>query len=131
MVCTFFGHRDSPDSIITRLRSTIIDLIVNKDVSLFYVGNNRNFNRLAANVLSELTGCYDIKYYIVLSSLPKSKDLYDENTILPEGIEKVFPKFAINYRNLWMLDRSDYVVIYVINNIGSGAVKFKEKVTPK
>lgn len=128
MVCTFFGHRDSPDSIIPRLRSTIIDLIVNKDVSLFYVGNNGNFDRMVSHILSELSSEYDFKYYVVLSSFLKNND--PENvTIIPEGIESVYPKFAINYRNQWMIDHSDYVVTYVINNIGSCAAKFKEKAT--
>ena len=126
MVCTFFGHRDSPDSIIPRLRSTIIDLIVNKDVSLFYVGNNGNFDRMVSHILLELSSEYDFKYYVVLSYFPKN--IYpDHITIVPEGIESVYPKFAINYRNNWMLTHSEYVVTYVVNNIGSGAAKYKEK----
>ena len=32
MVCTFFGHKDTPKEIEPTLRSTLIDLIENKNV---------------------------------------------------------------------------------------------------
>ena len=38
MVCTFFGHKDTPKEIEPTLRSTLIDLIENKNVNVFYVG---------------------------------------------------------------------------------------------
>ena len=37
MVCTFFGHKDTPKEIEPTLRSTLIDLIENKNVNVFYV----------------------------------------------------------------------------------------------
>ncbi len=37
--CTFFGHRDCPDAIETKLREVLIDLITNHGVDMFYVGN--------------------------------------------------------------------------------------------
>ena len=49
----------------------------------------------------------------------------DEHSILPEGIEAVPRRFAINYRNKWMLTKSDIVVTYVTRNFG-GAAQFKE-----
>lgn len=36
--CTFFGHRECPDSIKTQLREVLIDLITNRDVDMCYVG---------------------------------------------------------------------------------------------
>lgn len=44
--CTFFGHHDCPSSIKEKLYETIIDLIENHDVSMFYVGNHGSFTRL-------------------------------------------------------------------------------------
>lgn len=46
MVCTFFGHKDTPKEIEPTLRSTLIDLIENKNVNVFYVGNNGNFDTI-------------------------------------------------------------------------------------
>ena len=39
MVCTFFGHKDTPKEIEPTLRSALIELIENKNVTVFYVGN--------------------------------------------------------------------------------------------
>ena len=47
------------------------------------------------------------------------------HTVFPEGLESVPPRYAIDRRNRWMLDRSDYVVTYVRNPYG-GAAKYKE-----
>ena len=34
--CTFFGHRDCPDTIKPRLREVLVDLIENHNVDMFY-----------------------------------------------------------------------------------------------
>ena len=47
------------------------------------------------------------------------------DTILFEGFENVPKRFAIDRRNRWMIDQSDYVVTYVTHDIGSGAAKFR------
>ena len=41
-----------------------------------------------------------------------------------EGIENHLPRFAIAFRNRWMIKKSDYVVTYVTRSFG-GAYKFK------
>ena len=125
MTCTFFGHRDTPKEKEPILKSTLIDIIENKNVDTFYIGNNGNFDSMVCTVLSELSEKYPIKYYIVLSYVPKQKTENSERTILPEGIETVPLRFAISYRNKWMIEQSDYVVICVSRSWG-GAAQFKE-----
>ena len=44
LTCTFFGHKDTPKEIEPTLRSTLVDLIENKNVLKFYVGNHGNFD---------------------------------------------------------------------------------------
>ena len=44
--CTFFGHRDCPETIQPKIRTAVIDLIENHGVTMFYVGNQGNFDRL-------------------------------------------------------------------------------------
>lgn len=56
--------------------------------------------------------------------MPNKNDNPDERSILPEGIETVSRRFAINYRNKWMLTKSDIAVTYVTHNFG-GAYLFK------
>lgn len=60
MVCTFFGHNDTPKEIEPTLRSTLIDLIENKKVNVFYVGNNGNFDTMVRHQLEDLSKTYPI-----------------------------------------------------------------------
>ena len=122
---TFFGHRDTPKEIEPTLRSTLIDLIENKNVNVFYVGNHGNFDAMVRRQLEDLSKTYPIKYYVVLAYMPSKNDEPDEHSILPEGIETVPRRFAINYRNKWMLNKSDIVVTYVTRKFG-GAWEFKQ-----
>ena len=127
MVCTFFGHKDTPKEIEPTLRSTLIDLIENKNVNVFYVGNNGNFDTMVRRQLEDLSQTYPITYSIVLAYLPTEKNKYDDLThaIYPEGLETVPKRFAISWRNKWMIEQSDIVVTYVTHSFG-GAAQFKE-----
>ena len=127
MVCTFFGHKDTPKEIEPTLRSTLIDLIANKNVNVFYVGNNGNFDTMVRHQLEDLSHIYPVTYSVVLAYLPTEKNKYDDlsNTIYPEGLETVPKRFAISWRNKWMIQQSDVVVTYVTHNFG-GAAQFKE-----
>ena len=128
--CTFFGHHDCPSSIKPKLREVLTDLIKNHSVDVFYVGNKGAFDWLVRSVLRELVQEYpQINYAVVLERMPsKQSEDYPEDfsdTMLPEGIEEVHPRFAIVWRNKWMLRQSDYVVTYVTHSWG-GAAQFAE-----
>ena len=127
MVCTFFGHKDAPKEIEPTLRSTLIDLIENKNVAMFYIGNNGKFDTMVRRQLEDLSRTYSITYNVVLAYLPTKKNKYDNltNTIYPEGIETVPKRFAISWRNKWMIQQSDIVVTYVTHALG-GASQFKD-----
>ena len=126
MMVTFFGHKDTPKEIEPTLRSTLVDLIENHGATEFYVGNNGNFDTMVHRQLEDLSQTYPITYNVVLAYLPTKKSEYDDytNTILPEGIETVPKRFAISYRNKWMVEQSDIVVTYVTHTYG-GAAQFK------
>ena len=129
-VCTFFGHHDCPESIKPKLRDVLIELIENHSVDLFYVGNKGAFDRLVRSVLRELAQEYpQVNYAVVLERMPGKQDEDDpedySDTLLPEGIEEVPPRFAISWRNDWMLRQSDFVVTYITHSWG-GAAKFAE-----
>ena len=127
MICTFFGHRDTPPEIKTLLRQILSDLIEQQGVKRFFVGNQGNFDAMARSLLAEFEQTHGISYEIVLAYLPRQEDpLCDtDHTVLPEGIESVPPRFSIEYRNKWMIDHSDIVVTYVRHSFG-GATKFKK-----
>ena len=128
--CTFFGHRDCPSSIKSKLRKVLIDLIESHAVDMFYVGQQGAFDAMVRSVLKELVSLYPrINYAVVLERMPPKRDEFDTrdypDTMLPEGIETVHPRFAISWRNKWMIKQSDYVVTYIIHSWG-GAAQFAE-----
>ena len=123
---TFFGHKDTPQETEPTLRATLLDLIINKNATVFFVGNNGNFDAMVRNQLKELSVIYPIKYSVVLAYLPDERNTDDmSDTIYPEGLEAVPKRFAISWRNKWMLKQSDIVVTYVKHSFG-GAAQFKE-----
>ena len=129
-VCTFFGHHDCPLSIKPMLREALTDLIENHSVDVFYVGNKGAFDRFVRAILRELIQEYPhIRYAVVLERMPvrRSDDVLEDysDTMLPEGIEEVHPRFAIVWRNKWMLGQSDFVVTYITHSWG-GAAQFAE-----
>ena len=129
--CTFFGHRDSPSSIRGVLSAEIERLINEKDVNTFYVGTQGNFDRMVYSVLAELRKRYQhIKVYRVLAYMPKLGDTDTYDTIVPEGIETTYPRYAIIKRNKWMIDHSDYVIAYVTHTFG-GAYQAVERAKKK
>lgn len=128
--CTFFGHRDCPETIKPKIRTAVIDLIENHGVTMFYVGNQGNFDRMVRSVLKETTTAYPgVGYAVVLAYMPSAKvaNLSEDfsDTMLPEGIEKVPKRYAIPWRNKWMIAHADYVVTYITHSYG-GAAKFQE-----
>ena len=68
---------------------------------------------------------YHIHYAVVLAYMPGQLIEYMDfsDTMLPEGIEGIHPRFAISWRNNWMLRKADYVVTYVTHTWG-GAHRF-------
>lgn len=127
---TFFGHRDCPSSIKSKLRKVLIDLIESHAVDMFYVGQQGSFDSMVRSVLKELVSLYPhINYAVVLERIPPKRDEFDirdySDTMLPEGIETVHPRFAISWRNKWMIKQSDYVVTYITHSWG-GAAQFAE-----
>lgn len=126
--CTFFGHRECPDSVGPRLRAVLEALIVERGVDIFYVGHQGQFDALVRRTLQALCQIYpQIHYAVVLAYLPRPggepQDYAD--TLFPEGIETVPKRYAISWRNRWMLGRADYVVTYVTHSWG-GAARFAE-----
>ena len=130
MVCTFFGHRDTPEKIEPMLKSALMDLIMNKNVDKFYVGNEGKFDYMARRLLKEMKVNYPhINYAVVLAYMPGKRGEFDladySDTIYPDCLADVPLKFAIAKRNMWMIDRADCVLTYV-RGVTGGAFKFKQ-----
>ncbi len=121
--CTFFGHRDTDEEVIPRLKNTILDLIENKKVDVFYIGNNGNFDLLATEILNEATEKYPHISFFVVSAYERVR----LKTVRQETIYPLFLKSSLSPipdRNRWMVEKCDYVVTYVNRSFG-GASRFK------
>lgn len=69
-----------------------------------------------------------LQYAVVLAYPPGMVNALEDysDTMLPEGIETVHPRYAISRRNDWMLQRSDYVITYITHSWG-GAAQYAKK----
>lgn len=128
--CSFFGHRDCPDDLMPLLKNVILELIATHRVDMFYVGHQGGFDRLVRGVLREITQeCPRAQYAVVLAYTPSGGPAADTaDTMLPEGIELVHPRYAISWRNNWMLQQSDFVIAYVAHSWGGAAQYVKEAI---
>ena len=109
----------------------LVDLVEKHRVDNFYVGRQGAFDAIALSVLKNLIRQYPhIQYSVVLERIPEKRNcsgIFEGiDTMLPEGIETVHPRYAILWRNNWMLNRSDFIVAYIRHSWG-GAAKFVEK----
>lgn len=129
MICTFLGHRDTPSSIQPYLLALLRNLIEKEGASRFFVGNQGAFDHMATGILRQLKREYShICFTIVLAYLPtKQKTSYvaDCDTLFPEELETSPPRFAIDKRNHWLINRADTVITYVVRS-GGNAARFKK-----
>lgn len=131
--CTFFGHRECSEEIRPELVRVLTELIEHRGVDTFYVGNQGRFDALVRGVLRELKVAYpNIEYAVVLAYMPGRKAEYEDfsDTMLPEGIEAIHPHFAISWRNMWLVNHSDYVVTNITHD-WSGANRYAQKAKEK
>ena len=129
----FFGHREVTHNIREKLTAIIESLTTEDNVTEFYVGHQGQFDNMVYSVLKELKANYPhIRYTVVLAYMPDEhiKEVYGEDTLFPDGMEKVPKKYAISKRNDWMIRQSGFAVCYV-HKITGGAAKFREKAEKK
>ena len=135
-VCCFFGHRDTPDDIKDKLRQEVRFLIIKENARKFYVGNQGHFDYMAFTVLREMKSEFPvIDYAVVLAYMP-DRPVYEysyfkpEESLFPDGLEKVPRKYGILWRNDWMIKKADTVICYV-NHYFCGAGSMIEKAQKK
>lgn len=132
MTTAFFGHGNAPSDLEPRIEQAVIQLIEENENITFLVGTHGRFDAMARSVLKRLAPQYpNMKYRIVLAYMPVKKEDEEDRfeglpTTLPEGIENVPKKYAISYRNNYMVKECDAVICYITHDWG-GAWKFVHK----
>lgn len=135
MTCCFFGHKDAPSSIYNKLEEAIEKVITDQGVTSFLVGNQGHFDSMALKALRCMKEKYPhISYNVALAYMPSEKEEWNPyefgETMLPEGIEGVHPRYAISWRNKWMVNESDMVIVYITHSWG-GAARYVEMAEKK
>ncbi len=134
MIITFCGHAQYTESEADRqkLLSLLVELIGDRP-ALLYLGGYGGFDAFARRCgklyqkTHPNTRLVFVTPYITESyqknHLNDQKALYDE--ILYPGLEDKPLKFAISYRNKWMVEQADYVIAYITHNWGGACQTYK------
>ena len=123
-VCVFFGHKEC--SLDAEALRNVIEGLIGQGVEHFLVGHQGWFDGMVRRCLKSLQEQYPhIQYSVVLAYLPTERQEYEDytDTMYPEGIESVHPRYAINWRNRYLVKVADICVCYIDHTWG-GAYKF-------
>ena len=129
--CSFFGHRDVviTKNLKDKLKEIIENLIINENCYTFYFGEMGDFDNLCYEIVSEFKKFYPTinRIYVCTDEKTlfkrKRKNLkkYEQETVLTLDFSWWYT--IIYYRNLAIIDNSDFVIFYVLNKENSGANK--------
>ena len=116
--CFFIGHREADERLLPILTAAIERLIIEEQVSFFYVGGYGGFDRIAATAVKRMKLHHpEITLMLVLPYHPGERPIETPNgfdgTYYPEGLEKVPRRYAIVRTNEIMVKQSDWLVSYV------------------
>lgn len=136
MICCFFGHSTCPNTVRQILKQEIVKMSGGPEKVIFYVGHQGQFDSMVRSVMKELIKeGKEVDYSVVLAYMPGERYEFDSpdayaDTMYPEGLESVHPKYAITWRNSWMVEKADKIICYVKYRTG-GAYQFVEKARRK
>ena len=120
MIATFCGHsRISQSAEVEKWLYTVTQRLIEQGITTFYLGGYGAFDSLAASVLRKQKKRYpQIELVLVLAYLKTRQDIsYYDSTVYPP-LEAVPRRFAISYRNRWMVESTDVIVAYVLHDWG-------------
>ena len=129
MIVSFCGHSDFCESvdIKKKLLSIFCKHLNGKQID-FYLGGYGAFDLYVAKVCKEYQNINrNVKIYFVTPYMSaeylkkKNNSLYD-GIVVPDNVENYIPKFAIEKRNKWVVEKSDFIIAYVKYSWG-GAYK--------
>ena len=130
-ICCFAGHSDvyGSDNLQTDVYNKCEELITEKGVNFFWVGNYGGFDKLAARTIRELKEKYpNIKLELILPYVTRSINDYEEiyykdydNMAIADMPEKTPVRFRILKCNQYMVNCSDFLIAYVNHSFGGAA----------
>lgn len=138
MIVAFFGHRDfiSNNEFKEKIKSILNDLVGDNSVE-FYLGGYGHFDSFAYLCCKDFTETHNDASLVFVT--PYISEEYQRNhlteitkkyhsVIYPE-IENLPRRFAITYRNKYMVEKADLIICYVKREYGGAfqAIKYAER----
>ena len=134
MIITFCGHSQYTEKVEDeqKIISFLEEKIGDRPATLYF-GGYGSFDMFVRNCGKKYqqthpnTKLIFITPYITVNyqknHLEYQKSLYDD--ILYPNLENKPPKFAISYRNKWMVEQADYVIAYIAHDFGGAYQTYK------
>jgi len=134
-ICCFAGHSEiyNNDLVFNMIMDKAEELITQKNINEFWVGNYGTFDHISAAAIRKLKEKYpDILLILIIPYLTKEINEYREQyyrnydeMVIAEIPEKTPKKYRILKTNEYMIDNSDYLICFV-NHSWGGAAKALE-----
>ena len=135
--CCGFGHRDVLEKIDDVVYAAVLKA-AEQGCDIFYTGAMGEFDSLFSSAVRKVKKTYPkIKLICVKSYFTNDLNtngeyyaaLYDD-VFIPDELAYIHPKAAIKYRNRWMIDHSDIVLIYTKRTYGGAyeARRYAERI---
>ena len=135
--CCGFGHRDVLEKIDDAVYAAVLKA-AERGCDIFYTGAMGEFDSLFSSAVRKVKKTYPkIKLICVKSYFTNDLNtngeyyaaLYDD-VFIPDELADIHPKAAIKYRNRWLIDHSDIVLIYTKRTYGGAyeARKYAERI---
>lgn len=134
MIITFCGHSQFPKSSENEYRiMEVLNEIVAEEKAELYLGGYGGFDDLAYSCCKKYKESHPNVSLIFITpyltpeyqrNYLKSREVKYDEIIYPE-IENKPLKFAISYRNMWMVDKADYVVCGITHACGGAYKTYK------
>lgn len=129
--CCFAGHSEiyNEDSLFDTVKKKAEELIIQKGVNEFWVGNYGTFDHLAASAVRELKKKFpNITLTLVIPYLTKELNEYNKEyqqkydfILVSEIPEKTPKKYYILKANEYMVNNSDYLICFIRYSWGGAA----------
>ena len=140
MIITFIGHRNlkKTKELLGLIEKSIVDNIDNSGKNIIYCGEYGDFDEMCREISQKIKRSFEnieivfISPYFTLSQQIKIREFVEsgvyDSAMYPE-LENVPLKFAINYRNQWMIERADLIIAYVDREYGGAynSLRFAER----
>ena len=127
--CTFAGHREVfASGTESDIESAIETILASDTHYIFYTGGMGEFDSKCSAAVRRAKRNHpekNIKLFLVepymKTEINECKDYYEwsfDDVLIPIELADIHYKNAIKQRNKWMVDRSDYLIAYVLRDFG-------------